>query len=212
MKIAQPVTAAMLALAFACSAQAAEVPRKPEARADIESVTRGMAHVAGFFDVWRDEGKGRVLIGVREFEQPFLMTSSLPWALGSNDVGLDRGQSSDSRLVRFRRAGSRVLLVEDNTRFRANTASADETLSVRQAFPESVLWATDIVAERGGGVVIDAGSLLTTDLHGIAAQLERTKQGRYELDEKRSAVFPAEARSFPDNTELEAMLTFKGAG
>jgi leucine dehydrogenase len=61
-------------------------------------------------------------------------------------------------------------------------------------------------------VVFDAGTLLTTDLHGIARQLARTGQGVYVVDEKRSAALPATAKSFPANAELEALLTFKGAG
>lgn len=205
-------------IVFGLSASAVAVaaaPEKPAATAEVATATRGMVHAAGFFDVWRDDAKGRVLLGVRRFDEPFLMMSSLPWALGSNDVGLDRGQSSDSHLVEFRRVGARVLLVEDNTKFRAVSNNADEALSVRQAFAESVLWAGDIVAERKGAdavAVVDASPLLLSDRHGIAARLDQTKQGRYEIDDKRSAVSLADAKSFPDNTELEAMLTLRGPG
>ncbi|MBO9663028.1 zinc-dependent metalloprotease [Dokdonella sp.] len=216
MKLAQSIACVSFAAAFALSVHAADAPpKKPEAAAGIESATRGFARTAGFFDVYRDEAKGRVLLGLRAFEQPFLMTSSLPWALGSNDIGLDRGQSSDSHLVEFRRVGSRVLLVEDNTRFRAVSNNPDESLSVRQAFAESVLWAGDVVAERKGAnaeVLVDVSSLLTSDRHGIAQRLGDTKQGKYEVDDKRSAVSLADAKSFPDNTELEALLTFRGPG
>jgi hypothetical protein len=141
--------------------------------------------------------------------------STLPWALGSNDVGLDRGQSSESHLVEWRRIGPRVLLVEDNTKFRAVSNNPDEALGVRQAVAESVLWAGDIAAERRGAaaeVLVDASTLLLSDRHGIAERLEQAKQGKYELDDKRSAVSLADTKSFPDNTELEAMLTFKGSG
>jgi len=190
-------------------------PANKAAIADFGAATRGLQHAAGFFDVYRDEAKGRILLGVREFGQPFLMMSSLPWALGSNDVGLDRGQSSESHLVEFRRVGARVLLVEDNTKFRAVSNNADEALSVRQAFAESVLWAGEIVSERKGGngeALVDVSTLLTSDRHGIAQRLNETKQGKYEIDDKRSAVSLADAKSFPDNTELEAMLTFRGPG
>ncbi len=183
--------------------------------ADFAGATQGLRRTAGFFDVYRDETKGRVLLGLRAFDQPFLMTSSLPWALGSNDVGLDRGQSSESHLVEFRRVGARVLLVEDNTKFRAVSNNADEALSVRQAFAESVLWAGDVVAERKGAdaeVLVDVSSLLTSDRHGIVQRLNETKQGKYEVDDKRSAVSLGDAKSFPDNTELEAMLTLRGPG
>lgn len=213
MKLAHSIVCTLLAAALAFSAQAADAPAaKP---IGIDAATSGMQRNAGFFDVYRDTAKGRVLLGLREFDQPFLLISSLPWALGSNDIGLDRGQSSDSRLVEFRRVGARVLLVEDNTKFRAVTRDADEALAVREAFPESVLWAGDVLAERKGAngeVLLDVSSLLTSDRHGIAEALNRAKQGRYEVDDKRSAVSLADAKSFPDNTEFEAMLTFKGPG
>jgi hypothetical protein len=216
---AVPVLMAMFACTLAAAASQPAAPSgakaEPKPPQDIAGATRGMQHVGGFFDVYRDATKGRVLLGVHAFDTPFLLVSSLPWALGSNDVGLDRGQSSESHLVEFRRAGTRVLLVEDNTKFRAVSSNPDEALSVRQAFAESVLWAGDIVAERKDGdaeVAIDAGSLLVSDRHGVARRLAETKQGKYDVDDKRSAVSLADAKSFPDNTELEAMLTFKGPG
>ena len=198
--------------ALPCMATAGDAAKAP---VDIASATRGSEHVAGFFDVYRDVAGGRVLLGVRELDTPFLLISSLPWGLGSNDVGLDRGQSGASQLVEFRRAGPRLLLVETNTKFRAASPNPDESRSVREAFAESVLWAGDIVAERKGDdaeLLIDASSLLLSDRHGITRQLDAAGQGKYEIDDKRSALAFADAKSFPDNTELEALLTFKGPG
>lgn len=204
---------ALVAISPAVAATSGDEQAK--APVDIATATRGTEHVTGFLEVYRDAAKGRVLLGVRELDTPFLLVSSLPWGLGSNDVGLDRGQSGGSQLVEFRRAGTRLLLVEDNTKFRAISPNADEARSVREAFAESVLWAGDILAERKGvdaELVVDAGSLLLSDRHGIARQLAATKQGIYEIDEKRSAVAVEHAKSFPHNTELEALLTFRGPG
>jgi len=205
--------AAVLALA-AGTAQAEAAAAKAQERpaSGFAAATRGTTHAAGLFDVYRDPAKGRVLLGVRAFDAPFLLISSLPWAVGSNDIGLDRGQSGESHLVEFRRVGPRVLLVEDNTKFRASSSDPAEALSVRQAFAESVLWGGDVVAEQSGEVLVDVSSLLLSDRHGVARRLAETQQGKYEIDDKRSAVLLAEAKSFPDNTELEALLTFKGPG
>jgi uncharacterized protein DUF4953/uncharacterized protein DUF5117 len=208
----------IVALARGTTAVAAAPPADKaaaKAPADFATATQGAEHVAGFFDIYRDAAKGTVLIGVRDLGRPFLLVTSLPWGLGSNDVGLDRGQSGESHLVEFRRAGSRVLLVEDNTKFRAVSSNPDEARSVREAFAESVLWSGEIKGERKGKdaeIVVDVGPLLTTDLHGIAKRLADAKQGKYEIDDKRSAAAPEDAKSFADNTELEALLTFKGPG
>jgi hypothetical protein len=215
MQVGRLLSAALAALHMTAALAAPTTDPATYRPTDISKATLGSNRIAGFFDVYRDSPNGRVLLGVHEFDKPFLLISSLPWAIGSNDIGLDRGQSSGSHLVEFRRAGPRVLLVEQNTRFRAPSSNPDEALSVRQAFAESVLWAGDIIGENKdgkSGVVLDVSSLLTSDRHGIARQLNQTGQGKYEIDDRRSAVSLADAKSFPDNTELEALLTFKGPG
>src|SRR5580765_2203422 len=133
-----------IAIAVSSTTRAAEpaadksAVKKP---ASIEAVTRANDLIKGFFNVYADAAGGRVLLEVRETHVPFLLVTSLPWGLGSNDVGLDRGQSGESHIVEFRRAGTRVLLVEDNTKFRAVSNDGYEERSVREAFAESVLWA-----------------------------------------------------------------------
>lgn len=173
----------------------------------------GSTRKDGFFEVWTDPVKGRVLLGVEKLDEPFLLVTSLPHGLGSNDVGLDRGQPGNVREVEFRRAGPRLLLVERNTRYVASADDAAEQASAREAFAESVLWAGDIVAsKRSTRIVVDFSSFLSSDRHGVAERLDATKQGKYLVDDKRSAALLDDAKTFPDNTELEAILTFNGDG
>ncbi|MGD9582705.1 MAG: zinc-dependent metalloprotease [Lysobacterales bacterium] len=195
----------------AAAAPSTETGSPPE----ITAATRGLTRVAGLFDVYRDDAAGRVLMAVPLDETPFLLASSLPWGLGSNDVGLDRGQSGETRLVHFQRVGKRLFLIQQNPRFVANSADPDERRAATEAFAESVLWAGEILAEQAGpaaSVLVDISPLLLLDLHGIGERLAQSGQGRYQIDAGRSAALPAQARSFPDNTELEALLTFAGAG
>ncbi len=187
---------------------------------------------AGFVDIHRNVARGSVIIGVKELDQPFLLVTSLPGGLGSNDIGLDRGQVGKQYLARFKRVGDRLLLVADNTRFVADSADADERQAASDAFAPSVLWAGPIIERAGKGgrknavgaqtVLVDIGPYLTGDRHGIAAAmggtqgiakaLEVAEQGSYKVDPERSAVLPEAARSFPDNSEFEALLTFTGPG
>lgn len=208
-------TAASLLLALLMSGatpvMAAEAGAAPAAR-QIADVTRGLQSRPGFIDVWRDIDKGRVLLSVAALEQPFLLVSSLPYALGSNDVGLDRAQSGEMRMVRFEKHGARLFLVQDNTNYVANSADRDERAAVRESFSNSVLWSGEIVASDKERHLVDFSSFLLTDRHGIAARLAGAKQGAYAIDPARSAVLAAEAKTFPDNVELEALLTFAGPG
>jgi hypothetical protein len=178
----------------------------------VAQLTATLRSVPGFLDLWRDDPNGRILLAVERLDQPFLILSSLPYGLGSNDVGLDRGLTADAKMVHFERRGARLFLVQDNSRFLAASSSADERASVVQAFAAAVLWSGDILASEGGRHLVDFSSFLLADRQGIAARLKDAKQGAYQVDEKRSAVLAEQAKNFPDNTELEAQLTFQGAG
>jgi hypothetical protein len=46
------------------------------------------------------------------------------------------------------------------------------------------------------------------DAHGVADRLRTAKQGRYKLDDSRSALYLDRTKGFPKNTEVEATLTF----
>ncbi|WP_342118692.1 zinc-dependent metalloprotease [Pseudoduganella sp. OTU4001] len=198
--------ALLLWAALIAPATAAEAPKT------FADHTRSLVSQPGFIELWRDAEQGKVLLSVRELDQPFLLTTSLPYALGSNDVGLDRAQAGEARLVRFRKFGPRLFLVQENTRFVARSADADERNAVAESFAGAVLWSGDIIASDGGRHLVDFSSFLLADQHGVVQRLADTKQGAYRVDEKRSAVLPAEAKAFPDNVELEALLTFAGPG
>jgi len=207
-------TAALLLVLAGAGASAAPKPEAASGPKSFADATRGLDRSAGFVDVYRDAAKGQVLLAVRQLDAPFLLVTSLPYGLGSNDVGLDRGQPGQTRLVRFRRHGAKLLLIQDNTSYVALSNDPKESASAREAFAESVLWAGELKSEPGtdGSVLVDFGPFLTTDQHGIGARLNATKQGKYAVDAARSAVLAESARSFPDNTEFEALLTFAGPG
>ena len=155
-----------------------------------------------------DAGSGEAWLEVPAWNSPFLMVVTLENALGSNDIGLDRAQNGEPKLVEFRRFGTKVLLVQRNTRFVANSTDADEAKAATDAFAESVLWAGTLNA----GNRTNIGSLLLSDLHGVGNRLKQTQQGGFSVDSARSAVIADAVRSFPDNTEFSALLTFKGSG
>ena len=134
--------------------------------------------------------------------------SSLPQGLGSNDVGLDRGQVGGEKIVRFERVGPRVLLVQPNYGYRALSDNPDERRAVEQSFATSVLWGFKVEAESGGRVLVDATDFVLRDAHGIALAIRNAHQGEFKLEATRCALYLERTRAFPTNTELEATLTF----
>jgi len=129
--------------------------------------------------------------------------------LGSNDVGLDRGQIGPTRVVDVRIVGGRCLIIEPNLQARAITDNPAEETAVRESFASSILWAGDIAArDADGRTLIDFTSFVVRDAHDVAARLKQARQGTFVLDEKRSVLDPRNCLAFPDNLEFEAILTF----
>src|ERR1044071_3946604 len=81
----------------------------------------GMEKFPGFVPFYWDAKAGKVWLEIDEWNTEFLYVESLPAGIGSNDIGLDRGQLGRSAIVRFDRTGPRVLLVAPNYNFRAIT-------------------------------------------------------------------------------------------
>lgn len=164
----------------------------------------------GFVDIYWDAAQGRMLMRVDDFDAPFLYQTSLPRGIGSNDLGLDRGQLGATKVVRFLRSGPKVLLVEDNLRFRATSDNADERQAVAESFARSVVWGFEDIDPASESTIIDATPFFFRDAHGVSATLKKIGEGEYVADGSRSAIYPVRTKAFPDNTEIEVLVTFVG--
>ncbi len=164
----------------------------------------------GFYDMYWDESKGRLLVRVEAFGEPFLYQSSLARGVGSNDLGLDRGQLGSTRVVEFQRSGPKVLLIQKNLDYRASSDDQYERRAVEESFAHSVVWGFESLGIAGGATIIDATEFLIRDAHGISAWLKEAEEGEYATDATRSAIFLPRTKAFPDNSEVEAVVTFTG--
>ena len=176
----------------------------------IAEKTKDAQKLPGYFNLYWDAKQGKLWLEIDKWSTEFLYQSSLPAGIGSNDIGLDRGQLGATRVVRFERSGPKVLLVQENLDFRAITNDAYENKAVRDSFAESVIWGFAVAAEDGAGVLVDATDFYLRDAHGVTNALRRTKQGNFRLENSRSAIYLANTKNFPLNTEVEATLTFVG--
>ncbi|MGB6153569.1 MAG: zinc-dependent metalloprotease [Pricia sp.] len=164
----------------------------------------------GFFDFQYDVKTDKIYLEVDELEKEFLYVYSLSSGIGSNDIGLDRGQLGNEQVVYFKRAGNKLLLVQPNLKFRALTDNELERKSIEQAFAKSVLFGFKIEDETDGKFIIDISDFLLQDVHGVAQRLKKAEQGTYALDKDKSAMAMERTKAFPKNTEFDVTLTFKG--
>lgn len=173
----------------------------------IAEKTRGMERLDGFLPLYWEALTGKLWLEIPRLEEELIFVVSLPAGLGSNDVGLDRGQLGGERIVHFERVGPRVLMVQPNYAYRAESEDEAERRAVEDAFARSVLWGFTVAAETQGRVLVDATEFALRDVHGVADALRRARQGSFRVDPSRSAVFLERTRAFPRNTEIEVTLT-----
>src|SRR5674476_493649 len=74
----------------------------------IEDKTKGMKKPEGFFNFYLDEDNGKIWLEINKLDTEVLYQTSLPAGLGSNDIGLDRGLSGETRIVKFVKVGRKV--------------------------------------------------------------------------------------------------------
>jgi hypothetical protein len=160
----------------------------------------------GFFPLLWDRAAGRLGMTIRRPGEELLYVDRLSHAIG--DYRLERGGLSRPLVVRFERRGARLFLVAVNYAWRSSSPEAPQRLAVRQAFPESILWAFDILTEEDGALLVDATAFFLRDARDIAGSLSATGQGPYTLDAARCAIAEEGTGAFPLNTQVESILTF----
>ena len=164
----------------------------------------------GLYNFYYDESQDKIYLEVNDLNKEFLYVYSLRSGIGSNDIGLDRGQLGNEQVVFFKKAGNKLLLVQPNLKYRAITDNDLERKSVEQAFAKSILFGFPIEEEKSGVYIIDITDFLMQDAHGVSERLKRAKQGSYSLDKSKSAFALDRTKAFPKNIEFDVTLTFKG--
>jgi uncharacterized protein DUF4953/uncharacterized protein DUF5117 len=215
-----------LVTAQANGASAQVAPTK-EAPQTLSARTAGLLKQDGFLPYYWDANQGSLLLELSPSarDREFLYFVGLGSGVGSVKLFADRGTIGSGVVCRFRRAGPRVLVLAENSSFRAEHGSTELKHSVELSFPTSVLAALPIEAEQDGTVLVNANSLLLRDAADLLSQMRRPAQAvngqivrdeardsKWRLDESRSVLDLDASGSFPRNTEIEALLTFSNEG
>lgn len=164
----------------------------------------------GFINYYWDDNKGRLYLEVKDLNSEFLYVNYLSAGIGSNDIGLDRGQIGGTRIVKFIKMGPKVFMVQPNYKYRAVSNNLEEVRSVSDAFAQSTLWAFDIIKAGKNKYLVDATDFVIRDSHKISQRLSQGKQGDFKVDKLSSSFDIINSKNFPLNSELEAFLTFRG--
>ncbi|MDZ4149246.1 MAG: zinc-dependent metalloprotease [Flavobacteriaceae bacterium] len=181
------------------------------AHAQFLSQKKNLQKFEGFFNSYYNEDADELYLEVNRLDTDFLYVYSLRTGLGSNDIGLDRGKLGQEQVVKFIKAGNKLLLIEPNLKYRAITDNQAEKKSVEEAFARSVLFGFEIKEKKGDTYIIDFTPFLLRDAYDVAGILKKAKQGNFSFDKSRSALSLERTKSFPKNSEFEALTTLSGS-
>ena len=159
------------AVAVGAAAQPPDSAKRAEKIGSIADRTAGMKKMDGFFPLYWDEAEGRLWLEVPRLDTEVIHYTGFGTGLGSNDIGIDRGALSGSRIVKFERVGPRLLMVQPNYAYRGSSGNAAELRGIREAFARSVLWAFPHAAASAGRVLVDATDFLIRDSLDLASRL-----------------------------------------
>lgn len=135
----------------------------------------------------------------------FLYVAQIESGIGSSATGVDRGAPLRNGIIRFRRAGGKVIAELENTSFVAVSGSTAQKASVANSFSNATLWVGDISStDKDGSFKFDFAPFLAMDHFGFAQGLGEG----YALLNNRSVADPAKVRIFPENVEFSALLSF----
>ena len=164
----------------------------------------------GFFNFYHKTDLDQIHLEVNKLNKEFLYVSSLSSGIGSNDIGMDRGQLGSERIVKFVKYGNKLLLIQPNQKFKAISENYAEKNSVEEAFAKSIIFGFEIINSNKETYTIDITPFLMRDFHGVSNRLKSLKQGNYKVDLSRSAIEPKRTKAFLKNVEFDAILTFVG--
>lgn len=203
----RPLFAAIVVFCTVLTVLTQDKKTEPQVKKSFSALTEKMQKIDGFVPLYLNADDGKIYLEISRLNQEFLYLVSLPTGVGSNPIGLDRGQPGDTKVVYFERAGNKILLVQPNYDYRALSDNTAERRSVEESFAKSVIWGFKIEATEGDRILVDATSFLIRDAHGVADRFRQAKQGDYKFDETRSGLYLPHTKGFPKNTEVEATIT-----
>ena len=164
----------------------------------------------GFMNFSYNDDSGKIILEIDNLDTEFLYINSLSRGVGNNDLGLDRGQLGNSRIVYFTKRGNKILLIQPNLRYISTSSNNLENKAVEEAFARSVLFGFEIIEKSEDSYKVDLTPFLINDAHGVSLRLKYLKSGSYTLNKSMSAIDLERTKSFPENIEFDVLLTFTG--
>ena len=153
----------------------------------VTELTSKLQKIDGYIPLYWNVEEGKLLMEISRWNSEMLYQISLPTGVGSNPIGLDRGQLGDTHVIFFERVGPKVLMIEPNYRYRATSDNVAERRAVEESFARSVLWGFKVEAAEGERAIVDATGFSFCAMRTRSAIAWRGESGSVRARESRSA-------------------------
>lgn len=150
-------------------------------------VIKDAKEIKGFFTLYQKDEKVWIAVKPEQFEQSFFFSVNIPASVGERR--LYASQMGKSHMVQLRRIGNQVQLLAKNTQYTAKPGTP-AALAVAQAFSDSLLASSAVLSAphpETKAVLIDAASLLFTDIVGYSTRMELAYRMPFTLDARHSS-------------------------
>ena len=176
--------------------------------ATIAEKTKDTEKLPGFFPLYWDAKNGKVWIEIDKWDSEFLYIDSLPAGLGSNDVGLDRGQLGASGSCDSTGSDRGCCSRSPTMGYRASTENRRARARWRSRSPIRALG----LQGRGRGRPPPDGRDRLRPPRCARRDPRCSGRGRGPTGSTPPAarVYLPRTRAFPRNSEIEVTLTFGG--
>jgi hypothetical protein len=159
----------------------------PAALKSFKDIIKGSKESKGFFTLHQKEEKVWLEIRPEQFDKPFFFTVNVTNSIGER--GFYGSYMRNSYIAVFHKIGNHAQLLAKNTRFTA-APNTPQALAVSQAFSDSLLAGAAIVSKPnpdGNGILIDASTLLFSDIPNYSSALERVFRIPYALESRNTS-------------------------
>jgi hypothetical protein len=199
-----PPAATATTPAIVTSPPTAAAPAAPGALRPMKDILKDAKPIPGFFTLHQKDEKIWLEILPSQMGKPFFFSYNVPRSIGER--GLYGSQMGSSKLVEFQKVGNQVQLIAKNTQFFAKEGTPQAQF-VSESFSDSLMSSTTMVSQphpETKSILIEANSLLFTDIPGYQTRLEASFRMPFALDTRNTSFTSTKNTSALTGLEVKA--------
>jgi hypothetical protein len=170
----------------------------------MKDILKDAKPIPGFFTLHQKDEKIWLEILPSQMGKPFFFSYNVPRSIGER--GLYGSQMGSSKLVEFQKVGNQVQLIAKNTQFFAKEGTPQAQF-VSESFSDSLMSSTTMVSQphpETKSILIEANSLLFTDIPGYQTRLEASFRMPFALDTRNTSFTSTKNTSALTGLEVKA--------